>query len=264
MFDAHAHLQDERLVCCRQAVLTAAAAAGVEAVCCCGSMPGDWDAVARLAVECVQPRLTPAFGVHPWYVGKLPPDWLDRLDACLAADPSAAVGEIGLDGVRGASQRDLQRAVLTAQLELAARRGRCVVLHGARAWGELCGVLAPYASRLPGFIAHSFGGSLEIMRDLVKWGGCISFSGTVCNPEATRVRAAAVQAPSDRLLVETDAPDLLPPGGVPAGSDAAGRLNQPANLVGVVASLAALRGVPAADIAALTSRNAGMVLGLTR
>lgn len=280
MFDAHIHLQDSRLDACRAAVMDAAVAAGVQGACCCGTAPDDWAAVAQLGVRSGERGagsvgnensafriplsefvILPAFGVHPWFVADLPPEWLGMLEQYLAAHPAAPVGEIGLDGLRPQIPRDRQRQVLDAQLELAARLGRPVVLHGARAWGELLAALKPFASRLPGFVVHGFSSSADLLREVVALGGAVSFAGSVCQPQAARVRAAAAAAPADRLLVETDTPDIFPLGGVSALADAP-RLNQPANLALVIAAVAGVRGAPPGEIAALTAANARRVLGL--
>lgn len=268
MFDAHIHLQDSRLDACRAAVMDAAVAAGVQGACCCGTAPDDWAAVAQLGVrraECGTRisafTILPAFGVHPWFVADLPPEWCGRLEQVLTAHPAAPVGEIGLDGLRPEIPRDRQRQVLDAQLELAARLGRPVVLHGARAWGELVAALKPFASRLPGFVVHGFSSSADLLREVVALGGAVSFAGSVCQPQAERVRAAAAAAPADRLLVETDTPDIFPAGGVSA-SAADPRLNQPANLGLVIAAVAGVRRTPPGEIAALTAANARRVFGL--
>lgn len=281
MYDAHLHLQDERFDTCRVAAIAAAVAAGVTGGCCCGCAPGDWKAVASLT-EGRPPSglpspetgnqepgaafsLLPAFGVHPWYAGSLPANWLELLEEFLTQHPEAPVGEIGIDGLRDEPSREAQRQVLRAQLDLAARWNRPVVLHGARAWGELLAIVKPFAPRLPGFVAHAFGGSEDILREVLTMGGLVSFAGPVCNPAAKRVRAAAAAAPAERLLIETDAPDMVP---VVQGSECRvqgaesgipGDLNHPANLVHVARAVAELRGVPVEEIAAITTANARRV-----
>ena len=304
MYDAHCHLQDERFDSCREAVLAAAVAAGVTGACCCGCEPSDWEAVARMRnAECetrsigakapsavpfpnsglhTPPsalRILPAFGVHPWYAGNLPTDWLTQLEDYLLQHPEAPVGEIGLDGLRNDPPREQQRQILDAQLELAARLNRPVVLHGARAWGELLASLQPFAPRLPGFVLHAFGGSEDLLREAVAMGGYISFAATVCNPAAKRVRAAAAAAPTGRLLIETDAPDMAPwaasspasprgegnPGacaGAGGGPALPAELNHPANLVYVARTVAELRGSPVEELDALTTANAKRVYRL--
>ena len=265
MYDAHCHLQDERLKGCREAVFGAAAAAGIEGGCCCGCEPGDWRTLRALAENrrgAAGFQLLAAFGVHPWYAGNLPAGWLTQLEEYLLQHPAAPVGEIGLDGLRDDPPRDLQRQVLVAQLELAARLNRPVVLHGACAWGELLASLHPFAPRLPGFVLHAFGGSEDLLRDAVAMGGYVSFAGTVCNPAAKRVRLAATTVPAERLLIETDAPDMAPAerkteSGIPP------ELNHPANLVYVARVVAQLRGLPAEELAILTTANAQRVYRIT-
>ena len=212
--------------------------------------------------------ILPAFGVHPWYAGNLPADWLTRLKEFLAHHPEAPVGEIGIDGLRDDPPRDLQRQVLCAQLELAVRLNRPVVLHSARAWGDLLAIIKPFAPHLPGFVMHAFGGSADILRAVMALGGYVSFAGPVCNPAAKHVRAAAAATPAERLLIETDAPDM-----VPLGQDSdfkfqiskcgiSAEINHPANLVYVARAVAELRGVPVAEIAAITTANARRVYRL--
>ena len=271
MFDAHLHLQDQRFDASRSDVIAAAVDAGVTGACCCSCSPEDWRSVSTLAEKIaevsqqrsgIQFALLPAFGVHPWYAGNLPADWLTQLETFLTHHPAAPMGEIGIDGLRDEPPRAIQRQIFCAQLELAARLHRPVVLHGARAWGELLEILKPFAPRLPGFMLHAFGGSADILREAVHMGGYISFAGTVCNPAATRVRAAVLATPSERLLIETDAPDMLPWGAASspasprgAGSPALRILNQPANLVRVAQAVAALRGVSVEELAATTAQN---------
>jgi TatD DNase family protein len=267
MFDTHTHIQDPRLAACRAAVLDAACRAGVSGLCCCATAPDDWDAVAALV--CERPVILPAWGVHPWQAAHLPAGWDDRLGALLHAHPAAAVGECGLDGIRAEPVPGIQRAVLQRQLELAAACGRPVVLHGARAWGALIAAVKPFAGRIPALVAHSFGGSRDILRDWLALGGFVSFSGALCNAAATRVRAAAAATPADRLLVETDSPDLFPQGGVlcpgcavPAVAADTGP-NHPANLAVVLAALAAIRNVATDELASLTELNACRAFGLS-
>jgi len=274
MYDAHLHLQDERFDPCREAVIAAAVAVGVTGACCCGCAPDDWRAVSTLAAKMSDFgnqgtenhfSLLPAFGVHPWYAGDLPADWLAQLEEMLVLHPEAPVGEVGMDGLREDPPREVQRQVLCAQLELAVRFNRPVVLHGARAWGELMAILKPFAPQLPGFVLHAFGGSVDVLREAVAVGGYVSFAGPVCNPAAKRVRAAAVAAPAERLLIETDAPDMAPwrqkseVRSQESEDKTPDNINHPANLVEVARAVAELRGVPVEELAAVAMANARRV-----
>jgi TatD DNase family protein len=234
-----------------------AQAVQVTGVCCCGTTPDDWSATEAVAARPLPFVVIPGFGVHPWYVRFLPKDWRVKLEMYLERNPVAVIGEIGLDGVMDDVPLALQEEVFVWQLEFAERVRRPVVLHGARAWGRLVELLKPYARRIPGFVAHGFGGSAEILRQILNMGGYVSFAGTVCNTNATKVRAAAKEIPDSQILVETDAPDLFPAGGRPIGTGANGKpLNHPANLNVVLREVAALRNVSADELSDITGANA--------
>jgi TatD DNase family protein len=201
--------------------------------------------------------IVPGFGVHPWYVQGLPADWQEQLEYFFDQHPTAVVGEIGLDGIRDGIPAELQESVFRWHLDFAARIHRPVVLHGARAWGKLAEVLKQYAHDIPGFVAHSFGGSAEILKELIKMGGYVSFSGTVCNLNATKVRLASKETPASHLLVETDAPDLFPLGGTSIGNDDANKpVNHPANLPLILHEVALLRGMAPEELSDITGANA--------
>lgn len=260
MFDAHTHLQDPRLSDVLDDVVLQASQAGVTGVCCCGTTPDDWEATHRLAHRPLPFVLVPAFGVHPWYVRHLPANWFEALESYLEANPVAVIGEIGLDGVLDDVPIGVQEKILMRQLQLAEHVRRPVVLHGARVWGRLVEVLKPCARKLPGFVAHGFGGSAEILKQILNMGGYVSFAGSVCNPKAEKIRAAAREIPDSQILIETDTPDLFPAGGRPAAVGANGKpLNQPANLACVLREVAALRNTTPEALSDLTAANARRV-----
>ena len=239
LFDAHAHPQDPRFGEGALPRLKAIALeAGITGCCACATNPGDWDATLALPAKAGDGfKVVVAIGVHPWWACDLPGGWLERLRGLLAANPDALVGEAGLDGVRDIPF-DAQRKVFLAQLELAGEFGRGVALHGPRAWGALAEMLRPFAGRIPFFIAHGYGGSVETMRELIEFGAFISFGGAVCNPKATRVHAALAACPRERLLIETDAPDMMPKNGAPFFPEGNGGtpLNGPQNLPMIAAA----------------------------
>ncbi len=261
MFDSHTHLQDPRLSGVFDEVIQRAAQAGVTGVCCCGTTPDDWESTSLVACSSLPFVVVPAFGVHPWYVRHLPSDWFSMLESFLDGSPIAAVGEIGLDGVLDNVPIELQEKILIKQLALAEHVRRPVILHGARAWGRLVEVLKPFARRLPGFVAHGFGGSSEILRQILNLGGYVSFAGSVCNPNAEKIRSAAREVPDSQLLIETDSPDLFPIGGGAAAIGANGKpLNQPSNLSFILHEVAALRHMSPEALSDLTGANARRVL----
>jgi len=261
LFDAHCHLQDERLASTVDGVLARAAAAGVRAMSCCGSAPADWAAVASLAQR--DPAIVPSYGLHPWYVGERTADWLAQLAGYLRT-PGTSVGEIGLDHAIEDADRALQEEAFRVQVELAIDLRRPVTLHCRKAWGRMMELLPRWADRLPGLVIHSYSGASELIVPLARHGVYFSFSGSITYPRSQRGRLALAAVPLDRLLIETDAPDIMPDIDTHAcGHTADGRpLNEPANLVHVLRTVAALRGQTEAAMARVTWDNACRLFGV--
>jgi TatD DNase family protein len=254
-FDAHCHLQDGRLLGQAAAVLARARAAGVGRVLCCGTAVSDWPAVADLAARWPD-MILPAFGLHPWFIADRSPDWLEALRRQLEAHPLAVVGEIGLDHVVKPRVDAEQQAVFEAQLALACEFNRPVVMHCRKAWGLLV-QLRGALGRLPrGFVVHAYSGGRELVPELAAMGACFSFAGSVTWPHNIRAREAAPAVPADRLLVETDAPDLLPWQGGAVALPPEPRPNEPANVREVARAVAALRGMSESEVEMLTWQNA--------
>ena len=137
-FDAHNHLQDERLAPQRAEILAALPAAGVAKMVVNGSCEEDWPEVLALAKSV--PSVIPSFGYHPWYVGERTANWRENLVKFLDAVPSA-IGEIGLDKwIKGHNLAD-QREVFAWHLRLAAARNLPVSIHCLEAWGTMLEVL---------------------------------------------------------------------------------------------------------------------------
>lgn len=260
LFDAHCHLQDERLAPHLAGVLARARAAGVERMLCCGSSEEDWPQVAALAAD--HASILPAFGLHPWYVKDRTSDWMTTLRARVADGP-CAIGEIGLDHALKDRDDADQESVFLDQLALARELALPVSIHCRQAWGRMLELLADFGPHEPGLVFHAFSGAAELVPELARLGGRFSFCGTLTYSGNARAHKAAAAVPSDRLLAETDAPDLPPPNpDVPAVAVVNGKpVNEPANLPCVIRKLAELRGATDDAIAALTFENASTLFG---
>jgi len=153
-------------------------------------------------------------GVHPLYADQEPHDW--ALLAGIINDPKCvAWGELGLDKHYADPPISVQMPVLERQLELireTALKGidKPIVIHCRKAFEDLLPVLR--ASSIPGerFVFHCFTGTPEEAKACLDFGGMISFTGVVTYKNAADVQAAAKLVPSDRIMVETDAPYLSP------------------------------------------------------
>ncbi len=242
MFDAHTHIHDQRLSAVFSELTQKAVSARITGVCTCGTTQRDWNDVARVADQPLPFVVLPAFGIHPWFSAMVTPAWETELHGFLDRYPTALVGEIGLDGLRGDVPRDQQRNLLLRQIEIAYGEQRSLVLHGARVWGELTDILTQHRNQLKSFMVHGFSGSQEILRRILNLGGYISIGGAVCNANAAKLRALVIDIPESQLLLETDCPDLFPlQGHVLTHSQQQKPLNHPANLSVICKTVAQLR-----------------------
>lgn len=246
LFDSHCHLQDERIFANADAIIARAWEAGVYRILCCGSSESDWNAVNKLAS--MYPEIVPAFGLHPWYIKDRSTGWLSELENLLREFPAAAVGEIGLDHALDNRNDEEQASVFESQLKVAQKLGRPVSIHCRKAWADMTTLLTRHGL-LDGGIIHSYSGPPDLVPQLEKSGASISFSGSITYDRNKRGRASAVLVSEDRLLIETDSPDISPRG-IEEGK------NEPANLVKVAETLAELRGKTVGEIAEMTYRNA--------
>lgn len=136
--------------------------------------------------------------------------WLSRLEEAVLADPKCvAVGEIGLDYHYDFAPRELQKEILRAQLELAVRLDKPVILHDREAHADMLDALLPFAGRLRG-VLHCYSGSAEMIRQYAPLDLYFGVGGSLTFKTAEKTRAAARAMPLDRILLETDCPYLAP------------------------------------------------------
>jgi TatD DNase family protein len=231
LFDAHNHLQDERLDPFRAEILAALPHIGLVAAVVNGSCEEDWPQVAELTRR--HAWLRPAFGLHPWYVKERTPSWLVTLRELLMAHPRAVVGEIGLD--RWIENPDIgaQLDCFRQQVALAHEFERPATLHCLRAWGLLEETLRSMPLLPRGFLLHSYGGPVEMVPAFIKLGAYFSISPYFAHPRKAAQLDTFRHIPLHRLLTETDAPDMWPPeewNPNPLTSPSGTMLNHPANL----------------------------------
>jgi TatD DNase family protein len=250
LIDSHCHLDDKQFDADREAVIARAREAGVERMMAIGTGDGPPDLEAALRLARLHDFIYATVGVHPHDASKATPETFARMEA-LATDATVktkllAIGEIGLDYHYDFSPRNVQREVFVAQLKLAGRAGKPIVIHTREAWDDTLLLLREHWSG--GGIMHCFSGGAAEARQALDLGFHLSFGGVLTFPKAEALREAARLAPEDRLLVETDAPYLAP---VPKR----GKRNEPAFMVETVRRLAEVRGVRPEHIAERTTGN---------
>ncbi len=255
--DSHNHLQDPRLGD-PGPVIAAMKRAGVSRCVVNATHEADWPAVENLA-NAEPGFILPAFGIHPWHAHRAGDGWRETLAALLEKYPHASIGECGLDQWIADPPLEIQRPVFLAQVRLARALDRPLTIHCLKAWGALFDAFAE-APPPPRFLMHSFGGSIETARRLIPLGAYFSFSGHFLHPRKSAVPDVFRQLPPDRILLETDAPDMLPPPEA-ITRRLPGNLNHPANLPGIGRALAQALAIEPEALAALTRDNAERCFG---
>jgi TatD DNase family protein len=201
-----------------------------------GTSESDWPAVAALA-DRHPDFVRPAFGLHPWYAHRRSSAWLGQLTGFLDRYPHASIGECGVDRWTNQPDLDTQLQAFLPQLRLARELNRPVTIHALKAWGPLLDALDREPPPSCGWLIHSYGGSPELVEQLVPCGAYFSFSGYFLHPRKARVLDAFRQVPDERLLLETDAPSMLPPA-TEITHPLAEAQNHPANLPAIATALA--------------------------
>lgn len=194
-------------------------------------------------------------GVHPHDAKQWSPAVADALRVAAQHRRLVAIGEMGLDFHYDLSPRDEQRAAFRAQIRLARELGRPIVIHDRESDGETLRILDEEGAFEVPVLYHCFTGDRAHMAEIVARGGYVSIPGIVTFKTAEEMREVARSAPDDRLLVETDSPYLTP---IPHR----GKKNEPGYVRFVAEKVAELRGVTVAELAALTTRNAGRLFGI--
>lgn len=253
LIDIGANLSHESFAPDLEAVLARARAAGVARLVVTGASREHNPRARELA------RRHPGFlyataGVHPHHAG----DYTDEADAELRElhrdGELVAVGECGLDYFRDLAPRHQQRRAFERQLQIAVDTGKPVFLHQRDAHGDFLAILKAFSGRLGPAVVHCFTGTREECFECLDGGYYIGITGWLCDERrGAHLREFVRDIPAERLMIETDAPYLLPRTVRPAPSH---RRNEPMYLAHIVEELARDRGEPVATTAAATTATA--------
>jgi TatD DNase family protein len=259
LIDIGANLTHDSFDADRADVLERAAAAGVDRLVVTGTSVTSSVQAAELCAA--HPgRLFATAGIHPHHAAEFDGHAAAALRELLGNPAMVAVGECGLDFFRDFSPRADQRHAFTAQLELAADVGKPVFLHQRDAHAEFVSILAPRRARLVGGVAHCFTGGPDELAAYLDLDLYIGVTGWVCDERrGGQLRDALPRIPLDRLLIETDAPYLLPRDLAPQPRN---RRNEPAFLPHILRRVALGLDESVEVVAAATTANAERLFGL--
>jgi len=259
LVDIGANLAHDSFIDDRDAVLQRARDAGVDRIVITGSSDDSNIQAAALA-ESQPGALFSTAGVHPHHAS----EYSDESDALIrkliAQNQVVAVGECGLDYFRNFSPRDAHLDAFRRQLEIARDSGLPVFLHQRDAHDDFVEVLEPVLPDLSRAVAHCFTGEGESLHEYLAMGLYIGITGWICDERRGKHLHDIVSViPDDRLLIETDAPYLLPRTIEPRPKT---RRNEPAYLVEVLKTVAEARGQSIEHVAEVTTANAARFFDL--
>ena len=237
----------------RKAVVAEAIAAGVGYFVITGSTLESTRAACSIASE-APGRFRATAGIHPHHAREFGDEDLDTLRTLMSAPEVGAAGECGLDYFRNFSPYEDQERVFRAQLGLAVELDKPVFLHQRDAHERFIEILDEYLPGLPRGVAHCFTGGERELEDCLERDLFIGITGWICDERrGHHLRDLVERIPIDRLMIETDAPYLLPRDLNPKPKS---RRNEPKYLGHVLEAIAACRSESVDELAEATTRNA--------
>jgi len=247
LVDSHCHLEYDSLSADACGVMARARAAGVDYCVTIGTKLATFPKTLTVAERFA--NVWCSVGVHPHHAGEEPLKDAAPLIEKTRHPKVVGIGEAGLDYFYNHSPRAEQIAVFHAHIDAARQTGLPLVIHTRDAEDDTIAILNEEMARgaFTG-VLHCFTGTERLARAGLEQGLYVSASGIITFKKSEALRAVFGSVPTDRLLVETDAPYLAP---VPYR----GKPNEPAYVAHTAAALAALRGVGVDEIANITSTN---------
>jgi TatD DNase family protein len=249
-FDAHNHLQDPVLQLHHETLFARLHETQITRAVVNGTTEADWPQVTDLAARYPQ-LIIPSYGLHPWWIAQRSSAWQKNLTHQLEHQPTAHIGEIGIDHWKTPFDAADQDATFLWQYDLARDLHRTPTIHCLRAWDHLWKLLKDRPAPAHGFLLHAYGGPPTHIDRWVALGAYFSFSGYFLYEKKSAQREAFRRVPLERLLVETDAPSMPLPADLATDELAAPhtvtetqRPHHPANLPIIYQALATLRDLP--------------------
>ncbi len=252
-FDTHAHIglifddPIEQLLVCQQA--KQAGVVGIVSI--CNSLMDFTQVYENLKTA---EHVFHAVGVSPSEVQNPGKDWQRRIEGSLKLPRVVAIGEIGLDYFHRFGDRKSQIELFIDQLDLAARYDKPVIVHNREAGKDVFDILK---DRMPpaGAVLHCYSEDAEYARRALDLNLYFSFAGNLTYRNARNLHETAQAVPLDRILVESEAPFMVP-------AEYRGKRNKPEYLPSTVDFLAQVLDLPIEEVAAATTANARRFLRL--
>jgi len=194
-------------------------------------------------------------GIHPHDADQVDDVIFSKIRSMAEDDKVVAIGEVGLDFYRDRSPRDVQISVFRKFIRLADELRLPLVIHNRRANDEVLSILKEETKGGVRGVMHCFAGDIGFLNKCLDVGLYISFTCNVTFKNAAGLREVAAHVPTDRLLLETDAPFLAP-------QPFRGKRNEPAYLAYLAEEFARIKDDTEERIAKATTENARVLFGL--
>jgi TatD DNase family protein len=246
VIDTHCHLDHKQFAADRDQVIERARAAGVQGFIAIGTGDGPPDLLSGIRLANQFDFFHATAGVHPHDASRATAETIEDLATAAGHPKVVAIGEIGLDYHYDFSPRAVQQELFRAQLRLARSLELPVVIHTREAWADTVAILREEGASAGVF--HCFTSGPEEAAEALDLGFHLGIGGVLTFPRSEGLREAVRLAPSDRLLLETDAPYLAP---VPHR----GKRNEPAYVAETARKVAEVRGEPVESVARTTTAN---------
>ncbi len=253
MIDTHAHLYLEDFDEDRDAIMQRAAAKGVKKIYLPNIDSGTIDALLRMEKN-FSGRALPMMGLHP---GSVKDNWEEELGVIkkwLAQHSFAAVGEIGLDFYWDVTYKEQQIAAFKQQIDWALAHQLPIVIHARNALDDCIDIVRSKQNGALTGIFHCFSGTVKQAKEIIGLGFFMGVGGIVTFKKAT-LPEVIKEIPLQHLVLETDAPYLTP-------APHRGKRNESSYIPHIAEKLAAIKDVPLAEVAAVTTANAGQIYQL--
>ncbi len=254
LFDTHAHYDEKRFDSNRDELLASMRENNVGLI----LNPGCDLETSLRAVSYAKKYdfMYAAVGIHPENIEDGWESSLDDIKKLAQNEPKVrAIGEIGLDYYWEKEERGRarQQVVFRRQMELAKELGLPVIVHDREAHGD-CMEITRKFPEVTG-VYHCYAGSVEMARELVKLGYCISFTGVVTFKNARKAIEVIRDIPLTRIMIETDSPYMAP-------EPFRGKRNSSLYVYRVAETVAEIKGIPVSEVEDITTENGKRLFGI--
>ncbi len=247
IFDTHAHYDDVAFDGDREQLLNCLMENGIGNIINVGA---DIQSTRNTLLLTQQyPFVYGAAGVHPNETGELNDEQMNWLRQIARKEKIIAIGEIGLDYYWKESEPEIQKYWFIRQLELAREIKLPIIVHSRDAARDTLDIIKAERAEEIGGVIHCFSYGMELAREYLQMGFYLGIGGVITFRNAKKLKEVVKYAPLDQLVLETDCPYLSP-------EPNRGKRNSSLNLPYVAEQIGKIKGIPADEVIAITSRNA--------